>query len=66
MGIALPDENPAAIAAALIRLANDPALCEAMGNRGFEAFSHNNPSDFARPIVNAALRTIRPAAATPL
>jgi len=52
-GLALDTGSPDEVAAALTRLAHDPALRERMGENGARAFARNTPENFARPIVNA-------------
>jgi glycosyltransferase involved in cell wall biosynthesis len=52
-GLALDTGSPDEVAAALTRLARDPALRERMGNNGARAFAQNTPENFARPIVDA-------------
>jgi glycosyltransferase involved in cell wall biosynthesis len=57
-GLALASEAPEDVAAALTRLASDPALRQEMGDNGARAFSQNTPENFARPIVDAINRTL--------
>jgi glycosyltransferase involved in cell wall biosynthesis len=57
-GLAVPSESPAEVAAALTRLARDPALRKEMGDNGARAFAENTPENFARPMVDAISRTL--------
>lgn len=53
LGIAVDTEAPDAVAAALKRLALDPALRRELGENGARAFAQNTPENFARPIIEA-------------
>ena len=48
-GIAIPPEDAAALASAVIRLADDPALRAAMGQRGYDCVR----ADFDRKVLAA-------------
>ena len=57
-GLALPSDAPGEVAAALTKLARDPALRQEMGENGRRAFAGNTPEVFARPIVEAIGRAM--------
>lgn len=56
-GLALPTGAPDEVAAALTRLATDPALRRRMGENGARAFAGHTPEAFAQPIVDSILRS---------
>ena len=54
-GLALTSDHPATIAAAITKLAHDPALRDRMGANGRRAFAGQTPERFAQPIIDAII-----------
>jgi glycosyltransferase involved in cell wall biosynthesis len=57
-GLALSSDSADEVAAALTRLARDPAMRAEMGDNGARGFAGHTPENFARPIVDAINRAV--------
>jgi len=58
LGLALDSDSPETVAAALTRLARDPALRSRMGEAGMNTFAGHTPRAFARPITDGILSAL--------
>jgi glycosyltransferase involved in cell wall biosynthesis len=59
-GVALDSDEAQTVAEALTRFCDDDAARQRMARNGPRAFAGNTPENFARPIVEAINRTVKP------